>query len=320
VDPVGGQARKKRTKDPRSGQWSEKDLAWEAPAVVTFGGHARRGGRPVRVFPEHDRADEFDTDAEARMILAFRALMVEYSDLDFLSGYNISGFDNDYLLKRADALGIGWQFRDFSRLREHPCDNPPKTFESKAWGKRETKELKCPGRVEYDTLRLVLRDMMMKLRSYTLDAVAQKVLAGAKKAAVSHEKITPWWLGEEATPATRRRVLEYNLLDSQLSWYIADTLAYFYTNEALARLTGVPFEFIFKNGQGVRTTSMLARKLAPQRKLIPSFSDEEKRALRRDYEGATVLDPRRGWYTSPLSTSDFAALYPSIMLVSRMRA
>lgn len=321
VAPIEEQTRKKRSKDPRTLKWTEKELRWEAPAVVTFGGHKRRGGKPLRVLD--GKPDEFDTDAEARMLLAFRALLTDYADFDFLGGcvviiisadrylahlafrYNVSNFDNKYLLERGDVLGIGYQFRDWSRLRDYPCDNPPKLFESRAFGKKVTREIKFPGRMEFDTIRLVLRDADpgMKLGSYTLDSVAQKVLAGEKKASVSHEKITPLWLGADATPETRKRVLYYNLRDSQLAWYIAETRAYFWTNAALALATGVPFDFLTRNGQGVRTTSMLARDLRKERYLIPTFTDEEKRALRHDYEGATVLDPRRGWYTSPMSTS-----------------
>jgi DNA polymerase delta subunit 1 len=31
------------------------------------------------------------------------------------------------------------------------------------------------------------------------------------------------------------------------------------------------------------------------------------------YEGATVIEPMRGYYTEPIATLDFASLYPSIM-------
>ena len=32
------------------------------------------------------------------------------------------------------------------------------------------------------------------------------------------------------------------------------------------------------------------------------------------YEGATVLDAKQGFYTTPVATLDFASLYPSIMM------
>ena len=31
------------------------------------------------------------------------------------------------------------------------------------------------------------------------------------------------------------------------------------------------------------------------------------------YEGATVIEPKRGYYRKPIATLDFASLYPSIM-------
>lgn len=32
------------------------------------------------------------------------------------------------------------------------------------------------------------------------------------------------------------------------------------------------------------------------------------------YEGATVIEPKRGFYKMPIATLDFASLYPSIMM------
>jgi DNA polymerase elongation subunit (family B) len=33
------------------------------------------------------------------------------------------------------------------------------------------------------------------------------------------------------------------------------------------------------------------------------------------YEGATVIEPKKAYYTLPIATLDFASLYPSIMQV-----
>jgi DNA polymerase delta subunit 1 len=36
------------------------------------------------------------------------------------------------------------------------------------------------------------------------------------------------------------------------------------------------------------------------------------------FEGAIVIDPKRGYYTHPIATLDFASLYPSIMMAHNL--
>jgi DNA polymerase delta subunit 1 len=36
------------------------------------------------------------------------------------------------------------------------------------------------------------------------------------------------------------------------------------------------------------------------------------------FEGATVIEPIRGFYTDPIATLDFASLYPSIMMAHNL--
>ena len=36
------------------------------------------------------------------------------------------------------------------------------------------------------------------------------------------------------------------------------------------------------------------------------------------YEGATVIEPMRGYYTDPIATLDFSSLYPSIMIAHNL--
>ena len=78
----------------------------------------------------------------------------------------------------------------------------------------------------------------------------------------------------------------------------------------MARVTGVPFNFLLSRGQQIKFISQLFRKALEQRLVIPNLksqpSDEQ-------YEGATVIEPTRGYYDVPIATLDFASLYPSII-------
>ena len=88
----------------------------------------------------------------------------------------------------------------------------------------------------------------------------------------------------------------------------------------MARVTGVPMEYLLTRGQSVKVLSMLLRKakafgyvLPPQSR--PSGSLEEGG---NTYEGGAVLEPDTGFYDEPVVTLDFASLYPSIMQCLRL--
>jgi DNA polymerase delta subunit 1 len=78
----------------------------------------------------------------------------------------------------------------------------------------------------------------------------------------------------------------------------------------MARVTGVPLSYLISRGQQIKVVSQLYRKTMQHDFVIPSHDvkpNEEK------YEGATVIEPQKGYYTKPIATLDFASLYPSIM-------
>lgn len=83
----------------------------------------------------------------------------------------------------------------------------------------------------------------------------------------------------------------------------------------MARVTGIPFNFILARGQQVKVVSQLYRKAADEGFLIPALKTE---ASDDQYEGATVIEPTRGYYDIPIATLDFASLYPSIMMAHNL--
>jgi DNA polymerase delta subunit 1 len=83
----------------------------------------------------------------------------------------------------------------------------------------------------------------------------------------------------------------------------------------MARVTGIPFNFILARGQQVKVVSQLYRKAAEEGFVIPALKSESSD---EQYEGATVIEPTRGYYDIPIATLDFASLYPSIMMAHNL--
>jgi DNA polymerase delta subunit 1 len=78
----------------------------------------------------------------------------------------------------------------------------------------------------------------------------------------------------------------------------------------MARVTGVPIPYLLTRGQQIKVVSQLYRKARQHDFVIPV---KYVQPTEDKYEGATVIDPMKGYYTVPIATLDFASLYPSIM-------
>jgi len=78
----------------------------------------------------------------------------------------------------------------------------------------------------------------------------------------------------------------------------------------MARVTGVPFNYLLARGQQIKVISQLYRKAQLEGFVIPNLKSE---GTDEQYEGATVIEPRKGYYSEPVATLDFSSLYPSIM-------
>jgi DNA polymerase elongation subunit (family B) len=237
-------------------------------------------------------------DDERQMLREFRDFLVNVADPRIICGHNICGFDIPYLLDRAEALGIGEEFallgvtlRDKTRIKA-------KVFSSKAFGSRVVNEFEIPGRLVLDTLSVTLRDQ--KLRSYSLNSLATEFL-GETKADVPHKMISPLW---HSGPLGRQRVAEYCLRDTDLTDRICNLKLMFIDKVEMARACGVPFAYILMRGQQVRVCTMLMRYALPHKRVIP-FTQRDDKVIEcaEKYKGATVLEPKSGFYQDPLIVS-----------------
>jgi len=83
----------------------------------------------------------------------------------------------------------------------------------------------------------------------------------------------------------------------------------------LARVTGIPFNDVLTRGQQIRVISQLYRSAGNEGYIIPAMRSE---GTDEQYEGATVIEPSKGFYDAPIATLDFASLYPSIMMAHNL--
>lgn len=240
---------------------------------------------------------------EGDMLMKWRDF-VEEVDPDVIIGYNISNFDFPYLLDRAKHLRLE-KFPYWSRLMKVQSKVESSTFSSKQMGSRDMKNTNTNGRLQLDLLLLIQRDH--HLRSYTLNSVSAHFLKEQKED-VHHSMITELYNGDANS---RRRLAVYCLKDAYLPQRLLDKLMCLVNYTELARVTGVPFNYLLARGQQIRFISQLFRKALDHQLICPDLPNQGDSGDM--YEGATVIEPKRGYYKQPVATLDFASLYPSIM-------
>lgn len=229
-------------------------------------------------------------------------------DPDIITGYNISNFDWPYLINRAKHLKVN-NFDFLGRIKNIKSVIKDSILQSKQMGRRENKSVNFEGRVPFDLLLVLVRDY--KLRSYTLNAVSYHFLQEQKED-VHHSIITDL---QNESEQTRRRLAMYCLKDAYLPLKLLNKLMCIINYMEMARVTGVPLLCLLTRGQQIKVVSQLLRKAKDAGYLMPAYhstgSDDQ-------FEGATVIEPKKGYYADPISTLDFASLYPSIMMAHNL--
>jgi DNA polymerase delta subunit 1 len=246
----------------------------------------------------------FEYKTEENMLMGWRDFLEEV-DPDVIIGYNIANFDFPYLLDRAEYLKVK-KFPYWTRIRSTKSEAKVEKFSSKQMGNRDTKATNTNGRLQLDLLQLIQRDH--QLRSYTLNSVCAHFL-GEQKEDVHYSMITELFNGDANS---RRRLAVYCLKDAYLPQRLLDKLMCLVNYTEMARVTGVPFNYLLSRGQQIKFLSQLFRKAREENLVIPNLKKEGEGGDEQ-YEGATVIEPTRGYYKVPIATLDFASLYPSIM-------
>jgi DNA polymerase delta subunit 1 len=251
-------------------------------------------------------ADVYSFKDEGKMLVAWSEFVREV-DADIITGYNVQNFDIPYLLNRAKALKCDETFSLWGRIIGLKSKMKESTFQSSAFGKRENIDTSIVGRVTFDMIAYMRRNH--KLSSYSLNAVSTEFL-GKQKEDVHHSIISDLQQGSEDD---RRRLAVYCLKDACLPLELMDKLMVLVNHVEMARVTGVPLNYLLTRGQQIKVVSMIYREAMKHNLIVPTIERRGGGGDEVGFEGATVIEPKKGYYDIPIATLDFASLYPSIM-------
>jgi DNA polymerase delta subunit 1 len=254
--------------------------------------------------------DVISFDTEKEMLLAFKKYMNE-KDIDILTGWNIFGFDLEYIYKRANMVGCGLDFYQLGKLKDTECHLVMKKLSSSALGDNFLKLLPMSGRFVFDMFHEVKKGY--KLDSYSLNNVS-KLYLGDQKIDMAPKEMFARFV--EGDPKKLYEVAEYCIKDTLLPHKLMKKMCILLNLVEMAKATWVPLSFLVERGQQIKVFSQLSKKARELGYMVPTIKygslPEEQ------YEGATVLEAQKGAYYTPITALDFEALYPSIMMAHNL--
>jgi DNA polymerase delta subunit 1 len=254
--------------------------------------------------------DVISFDTEKEMLLAFKKYMNE-KDIDILTGWNIFGFDLEYIYKRATMVGCGIDFYQLGKLKDTECHLVMKKLSSSALGDNFLKLLPMSGRFVFDMFHEVKKGY--KLDSYSLNNVS-KLYLGDQKIDMAPKEMFARFV--EGDPKKLYEVAEYCIKDTLLPHKLMKKMCILLNLVEMAKATWVPVSFLVERGQQIKVFSQLSKKARELGYMVPTIKygslPEEQ------YEGATVLEAQKGAYYTPITALDFEALYPSIMMAHNL--
>jgi DNA polymerase delta subunit 1 len=241
---------------------------------------------------------------EFDLLKRFEKYLVQ-TDPDIITGWNIFGFDLEYLQVRSVLNGLA---PTWGRFKNSPIELVTKNLSSNALGSNLLKMVPMRGRYVFDFFQDVKREH--KLDSYSLNNVSKHFLKDQKNDMPVKEIFSRY---AEGDPVRLGEVAEYCLQDTVLPHKLLDKLCQIQNQIEMAKACWVPLSFLSERGQQIKVFSQMAYKARQLGFLIPYFKKSGPPGPDEKYQGATVLEAQTGAYYGPITALDFASLYPSIM-------
>lgn len=261
-----------------------------------------------------DGAIVVSCEDEAELLRSW-AIAVHGIDPDIIYSYNGFGFDDAYVVQRILHNSLKESvFENLSRLASAPATLEKTSFSSSARGTSSFQYLSMPGRFNFDLLVYIRSEF--KLEFYKLDYVAEQFL-GQHKNPVTPHMIFEAYRAQD--PAKTAEVARYCIQDTLLPQRISDKKEILTSMIEMSRATYVKLNDLLLKGQQVKVLSQILKFAHASGYLVPTIDKfhktamqmnsimgggpdedddangaESKRSKKKNFQGASVLEPITG--------------------------
>lgn len=257
---------------------------------------------------EIEGVEVFEHRTEEELLMAFMQFVYETRP-NVLCGFNILGFDIEYLIKRCARLHLMNELKELGYHKTLPAEQESVKWTSNAYKNQEFTFLNWEGILLLDLLPIVRRDF--KLDTYSLKNVAATLLKNDSKDPLTHKDI----FAAYRTRTNMDQVGKYCVQDSNLCIRLMEHLHSWIALSEMAKVCNVTMFTLYTQGQQIKTYSQVYKYCHTQRIVVTSQGYETKANER--YTGAYVFDPVPGVYENVVPF-DFSSLYPSIIIAKNI--
>jgi DNA polymerase elongation subunit (family B) len=261
---------------------------------------------------------------ESQLLLGLKEFIVNKQP-NIIIGYNIFGFDIDYMINRMDPKNdttghLSSIYQDFTKItfvKEKQAKQKIISWSSSAFKNQEFKCLDAEGRIFIDLLPIVKRDL--KLGNYSLKTVSTAILKNVTKDPLNAQAIFKCYtLGRKGDSIGKKALsicANYCIKDSLLVLKLFETLTTWFALCEMSKVCNVEIFKLFTQGQQLKVFSQVYRKCTGENTVVEKDGYISKEG--EHFMGATVIDPIPGIYDCILPF-DFNSLYPTSIIANNI--
>nr|QXT57784.1 DNA polymerase family B exonuclease [Rhinella marina erythrocytic-like virus] len=252
-----------------------------------------------------DQDDVIQLDTETELLTTFCQLLATKKPT-LLYGYNILGFDINYLIQRCKRLFLLDNLTDLG-YGNKPAEIKTIRWSSGAFGEQEFTMVDWEGIVVLDLYPIIKRDY--KFSNYKLETVAQELLGYGK------DPITVKDITRAYETKAMQRVGYYCVKDSKLCLELAEKMSTWIGLVQMANVCHVQPMTLYIHGQQIKIHSQVYNYCHWNNIVVNTNAYKTPSNMR--YTGAYVMDPIPGLYQNVVPF-DFSSLYPSIIITENI--